>query len=148
MLKELDNKDTQMTAANAIGYKLELSEKLSSLELRCTAVMLSALCRFIYLKNSSRNPFSAQKQNSLHLLSSPCRTAVTSTLTVCAGASARAHCVRKLVASAAPHLENEVPLLHLLKLLLERYTNYYDSSGESPSPLFPSLQTQIHRSSC
>lgn len=148
MLKELDNKDTQMTAANATGYKSELRENLPSLELRCTAAMLSALCRFIYLKNSSRHPFSAQKQNSLHLLSCPCRITRTSTLTVCAGASARARCVKKPVASAAPHLENKVPLLHLLKLLLGRYTNYYDRSGESPSSLFLSLQTRIHRSSC
>lgn len=127
-----------MTAANASGYTSELSEKLPSLELRCTAVTLSALCRFIYLKNGSRHPFSAHKQNSLHLLSSPRRVTLTSTVKACAGASARAHCVKKLVASAAPRLDNKVPLLHLLKLLLERYTNYYDSSGESPSPIFPS----------
>lgn len=44
VLKELDNKDTQMTAANAIGYKSELSEKLPSLELTCMAVILPALC--------------------------------------------------------------------------------------------------------
>lgn len=43
VLKELGNKDTQMTAAHAIGYKSELSEKLPSLELTCMAVMLSAL---------------------------------------------------------------------------------------------------------
>lgn len=138
MLKELDNKDTQMTAASATGYTSELSEKLPSLELRCTAVTLSALCRFIYLKNSSRHPFSAQKQSSLHLLCSPCQITLTSTPTVCAGASAGTRCVKKPMASAAPHLENKVPLLHLFQLLLERYTNYCDSSGESPSPVFPS----------
>lgn len=44
VLKKLDSKDIQMTAANAIGYKSELSEKLPSLELTCMAVMLSALC--------------------------------------------------------------------------------------------------------
>lgn len=148
MLKELDNKDTEMTAANATGYTSELSEKLLSPELTSTAVMLSALCRFIYFKNNSRHSFSAQEQNSLHLLPSPRQITRTSTLTACTGASARAHCVKKLVASAAPRLENNVPLLHLLKSLLEQYTNYYDSSGETPSPLFPSLQTQIHRSSC
>lgn len=56
MLKELDNKDTQMTAGNATGYTSELSEKLPSPELTCTAVMISALYRFIYFRNSSRQP--------------------------------------------------------------------------------------------
>lgn len=31
--------------------------------------MLAALCRFIYFKNSSRHPFSVEKQNPLRLLS-------------------------------------------------------------------------------
>lgn len=81
VLKELDDKDTQMTAANATGYTSELSEKLLSLELMSSAVTLSAQYRFTCFKSSSRHSCRAQKKNSLHLLSSPCQIILTSTLT-------------------------------------------------------------------
>lgn len=138
MLKELDNKDTQMTAGNATGYTSELSEKLLSPELTCTAVMLAALYRFIYFRNGSRQ-FSEAKLPASPLLPMSSNTDFSYNSTC--SASARAHCVKKLVSSAASHLENEVPLLHILKLLLEIHTNYCCISGETPSPLFLSLST-------